>query len=292
MTYLSDIHVRDPFILPVAEQSLYYMYSAAHQEGRPVGFDARTSTDLLEWSAPVAVFRAPQGFWADRDFWAPEVHLYRQHYYLLASFKAEGVCRGTQILRADSPLGPFVPISGGPVTPRDWECLDGTLFLSEKGTPWIVFCHEWVQIRDGAMCAMPLAADLTEAAEPPQQLFTASQAPWVTRGPWEGHWVTDGPCLHRTPSGSLLLVWSSFTEKGYSVGIARSVSGTVQGPWLHEERTLFSDDGGHGSLFRAFDGTLFLSLHQPNSGRAEHARLYTIHESDDTLYLGDELVRS
>jgi GH43 family beta-xylosidase len=292
MTYITDIHIRDPFILPVQEQLMYHLYSAAHEDSKPVGFDVRTSLDLLEWSEPKAVFRAQPDFWADRDFWAPEVHYYHQHYYLFASFKAEGVCRGTQILRSDSSLGPFAPISAGPVTPLDWECLDGTLFVSEKGTPWMVFCHEWAQIRDGSMCAMPLTADLMEAAEPPHLLFSASQAPWVTRGPWEGHWVTDGPSLYRTQAGALLMVWSSFTETGYSVGIARSDSGTVLGPWQHEERTLFNQDGGHGSVFKAFDGRLILSLHQPNSGHVERAHLFVIEEADNSLRLGAELERS
>lgn len=42
-------------------------------------------------------------------------------------------CRGTQILRADKPEGPFVPLSDGPVTPADWECLDGTLYVAADG---------------------------------------------------------------------------------------------------------------------------------------------------------------
>ena len=52
---------------------------------------------------------------------------------MFASFKAAGVCRGTQILVADHPKGPFVPHSDGPVTPRDWECLDGTLYVDPGG---------------------------------------------------------------------------------------------------------------------------------------------------------------
>ena len=28
---------------------------------------------------------------------------------------------------------PFVPLSDGPVTPADWECLDGTLYAAADG---------------------------------------------------------------------------------------------------------------------------------------------------------------
>ena len=146
-----------------------------------VGFDCYISADLQTWEGPFPVFRPPAGFWADRNFWAPEVHAYHGRYFLFASFKAKGICRGTQILVADSPRGPFHPVSAGPVTPPDWECLDGTLFVAADGNPWMVFCHEWVQVGDGEICALPLSEDLASAVGEPIVLFRASQAPWVQR---------------------------------------------------------------------------------------------------------------
>ncbi len=66
--------------------------------------------------------------------------------------------------------------------------------------------------------------------------------------------MTDGPFLHRTASGALLMLWSSFSTKGYAMGIARSESGTVVGPWIQEKKPIWKEDGGHGMIFRAFDG--------------------------------------
>lgn len=284
---LENVRMRDPFVLPVPGDGLYYLYCNAEQDHKPVGFDVYTSSDLLDWSEPQPVFRKSANFWADQDFWAPEVHFYVGSYYLFASFKAAGLCRGTQIMRSDLPGGPFIPISASPVTPRDWECLDGTLFIDAQGVPWIVFCHEWVQVKDGEMCAMPLSPDLTQPIASPLLLFRASEAAWVTRGPWEGNWVTDGPCLYRTSAGNLLMIWSSFTETGYSVGIARSSSGSIVGPWQHQIETLYNQDGGHGSVFRAFDGRLLLTLHQPNAGSLERAYFIPLAEENDSLYLAD-----
>jgi arabinan endo-1,5-alpha-L-arabinosidase len=284
---LDNVRMRDPFVLPVPAENTYYLYCAAAQEHIPVGFDVYTSRDLVDWTGPDPVFRASPEFWSDRDFWAPEVHAYADAYYLFASFKAAGVCRGTQIMRSDSPRGPFSPISAGPVTPHEWECLDGTLYVDAQA-PWIVFCHEWVQVKDGEMCAMPLSSDLTHALTAPSLLFHASEADWVTRGPWEGNWVTDGPCLYRSPAGSLLMIWSSFTEAGYAVGIARSTTGTIAGPWQHQTETLYNNDGGHGALFRTFDGRLILSLHQPNAGSKERVHFLPLREENDTLYLVDD----
>ena len=80
---------------------------------------------------------------------------------MFVSFKADGVMRGTQILKAESPMGPFLVHSDGPVTPRDWSCLDSTLYV-EDGVPYMVFCHEWSQpgVDDGEMCVIPLTDDL------------------------------------------------------------------------------------------------------------------------------------
>ena len=177
-----DIHIRDPFVLPVTAEQRYYLYGTTGPEcwtNSASGFDYYTGSDLQHWEGPFPAFRPPTGFWADRNFWAPEVHAFRGRYYLFASFKAEGACRGTQILAADGPQGPFVPISAGPVTPRDWECLDGTLYVDAHDQPWIVFCHEWVQVSDGEICALPLSEDLRSALDQPRLLFRASEAPWA-----------------------------------------------------------------------------------------------------------------
>jgi hypothetical protein len=269
MLKLSDIHIRDPFVLPVPGEGRYYLYGTMGKytwADTAVGFDGYTSTNLEDWEGPFPVFRPPAGFWADHGFWAPEVHAYQGKYFLFASFKAPGVCRGTQVLAADTPGGPFVPLSAGPLTPRDWECLDGTLHVTPRGEPWMVFCHEWVQVGDGEVCALPLAPDLSAAAGEPVVLFRASQAPWAQLLESKGRqgYVTDGPFLHRLAGGELLILWSSFCAGGYTIGVARSDSGQILGPWRQMPLPLYKNDGGHCMTFRDFQGALHLSLHRPN----------------------------
>ena len=108
------------------------------------GIDYYVSDNLIEWDGPFPAFRPPNDFWADRNFWAPEVHQYQGQFYMFITFKADGVRRGTQILRADTPEGPFVPINERQLTPDSWECLDGTLYVDNNSQPWMIFCHEWV----------------------------------------------------------------------------------------------------------------------------------------------------
>jgi len=291
---ISDIHVRDPFVFPAPAEGRYYLCASNgptcwNAQGG-LGFDGFWSTDLQDWTGPFPIFRPPVGFWSPGHYWAPEMHLFRGHFYLIASFKAPGVCRGTQVLRSESgPLGPYLPISPGPQTPPTWECLDGTLFVDDAGDPWLVFCHEWLQIVDGTICAVRLSPDLTRAVGEPHLLFKASAAPWVRDhtippehgGPFTGK-VTDGPYFFRH-HGQLLMLWSSFCDTGYALGLARSSSDTVLGPWTQDPAPLYSRDGGHGMIFRTFDGRLMLTLHTPNTPPLERPVFLPLRETADSI---------
>ena len=191
---------------------------------------------------------------------------------MFASFKSETRRRGTAILRAGSPLGPFLPWSDGPVTPNAWECLDGTFYADQAGKPWIVFCHEWVQAGDGEVWAMRLSEDLRKAAGEPYLLFRASEADWAVEmrhSSGKTGYVTDGPFLWRTEEGKLLCLWSSFSAEGYTQAVAASDSGRIDGHFS-QMKPLFMKNGGHGMIFRTKEGQIMLALHQPNEHLKEH----------------------
>ncbi|XID94080.1 glycoside hydrolase family 43 protein [Paenibacillaceae bacterium WGS1546] len=290
-----DIQIRDPFVVPVPEEGLYYLYGTTDRNawrGKATGFDAYRSRDLEEWEGPFPVFRPEPGFWADENFWAPEVHRVGERYYMFASFKAEGRRRATQILGADGPLGPFVPVSAEPATPGDWECLDGTLYRDGDGTPWIVFCREWLQAVDGEMHALRLKPDLTGTIGAPIRLFSATEAPWSRETVYGEEanrrgYVTDGPFLFRPAAGELWMLWSSHGPEGYAMGIARSETGELQGPWRQSEEPFFRKDGGHGMLFETFEGRLMLTLHCPNETPNERPVFFRAKAENGRLSLSD-----
>lgn len=271
----SEIRLRDPFIL--VHDGKYYMFGSSGGQG----FDVWTSDDLRHFDGPHPAFRAPEGFWGTRDFWAPEVHAYNGAFYMFASFISDTHKRGTAILRAERPEGPYRPWSSGAVTPADWMCLDGTLYV-ENSVPYIVFCHEWVQIKDGTICAMPLTADLRAPAGEPVELFSAKSAGWTDSHDGKGeNYVTDGPFLVRDEDG-LWMFWSSFKDDGtgaqYAEGIARSENG-VLGPWKHLD-PLFERDGGHGMVFRDLNGQLRFVLHRPNTEPDERPVFFLLSKKD------------
>lgn len=282
MLRTADLRLRDPFILPWRNEACYYLYGTTDPDcwgPRGIGFDVYRSVDLCHWEGPTAAFRPPPDFRATHHFWAPEVHVYQGRCYMFASFKAEDRRRGTQVLVAGHPAGPFLPHSDGPVTPPDWDCLDGTLCEEPGGQPWMVFCHEWTQVRDGAMAAVRLSPDLRSANGEAIVLFRGSEAPWAVGSPEDPERrVTDGPWLHRMKSGELLMLWSSVARQGYAVGCAVSRSGSITGPWQQQVEPLFAEDGGHAMLFRRFDGELMLALHQPNHAPRERLRLLAAKE--------------
>ncbi|WP_100407352.1 glycoside hydrolase family 43 protein [Bacillus solitudinis] len=283
-----EIRIRDPFILPVASEQTYYLFGTTDDnvwEGTATGFDVYTSKDLTNWDGPYPAYRPYKNFWADRHFWAPEVYFYQGRYYMFASFKSEDRCRGTQVLVADKPVGPFTLLTDDPVTPKDWECLDGTLYIDELDNPWMIFCHEWLQIEDGTICAIPLSSCLSKASGEPVTLFSASNAKW-TRG--DKNYVTDGPYLYKNSQGVLLMLWSSIGDNGYAIGISRSTTGSILGPWDHDETPLFGENGGHGMLFRSFQDELLLTIHSPNRSPNERPVLFSVKEESGTLVLGEQ----
>ncbi len=285
---LEEINLRDPFIFP--HEGIYYLTGtrAVTCWGEADGFDGYRSRDLKEWEGPFEIFDRPEGFRADRNYWAPEIHAYRGNFYLFATFgyrtdsQDESTHKkGTHILRADHPLGPYSLWSKGSVTPEAWNCLDGTFYSAPDGTPYMVFSHEWEDLGDGQICAVRLSADLRRAEGLPFTLFSASQAqPWVksiTHRRWDGPvYVTDGPFLYRKSFSELLLLWATFGAGGYAEGLARSDNGEITGHWTVDETPLFDRDGGHGMVFRTFEGDLQLVLHQPNETPKEHPVLIPI----------------
>lgn len=271
---LEDIYVRDPFILSF--NGIYYLYSKVSQDAR--GFIVYRSRDLKEWSEPKTVFTPSEDFWGKYDFWAPEVHMYRNKFYMFASFNSDSRLRGTHILRADKPDGEFIPISDEPITPKECASLDGTLYVDNNGEPHIVFCHEWAQIGDGTVCEMKLSSDLTKALSEPRVLWKASDFAGSVDAAADGRLslVTDGPFLFKTEQGELYSTWSTMGKDGYLVCLSKSSNGDIDGEWTVLQEPLYCKDGGHGMVFKNEAGEDCFVIHGPNVHPMERAHIFTL----------------
>ena len=177
--------------------------------------------------------------------------------------------------------------TGGHITPRDWDSIDGTFYVNPEGQPWMIFVHEWTSMPDqiGTFSAAKLSEDLTHFISEPIELFRADEPDWATFG------VTDGCWMYTTESGDLLMLWSNNDEYGYCVGVARSSNGRLDGEWIHEDRLyskyMTSDfDGGHAMIFTDTGGQMYMSFHSPNGvigDRRETAVFLAIREENNAL---------
>lgn len=300
-----EIRVRDPFIYADAGTKTYYLYaqSANRENSGYKGVEVYASKDLANWLAPQTVLSLPDD--ADvTSVWAPEVHAYNGAFYLFVTLTYHRTLpekkpvesarwpamhvRGTHVFRADQPTGPFKPLKNSSHTPEKWMALDGTLFV-EDGKPYMVFCHEWVQTIDGTMDVVRLTDDLSSTVGKPRVLFKASDAPGARTDPKAGK-VTDGCSLYRSSkSGKLFMIWSTFIPgSDYCVLLTESQSGRVRGPWINQ-KPIYKENGGHGMLFRSFDGDLMMALHQPNSGGKERLHLFHVVDTGQTLEVKEEV---
>jgi hypothetical protein len=234
------------------------------------------SDNLEDWDGPFEIFHRPEGFFADREYWAPECIYYNGAFYLITTFGAQNVKKGIYILKSDKPTGPFEVYSDC-LTPSDWVCIDGTVYF-EGDTPVLIFSHSFEDTPDGDMCMLKLSKDLTKSLGEPVKLFSAGEALWAKPVPFakaefgmDGDvYFTDGPCVIKADVGKLCMTWSSWGECGYAVGVAVSESGLVKGPWKQMVSPIFAVNGGHGMIFKDKNNILRFALHYPNDKYKEH----------------------
>lgn len=270
MMKTNEVNIRDPYVL--VHEGKYYMYGtrSATCWGPADGFDCYVSSDLENWEGPVEIFHRPEGFFADREYWAPECIFYKDAFYLITTFGGENRKKGMYVLRSETPTGPFQVYSER-LTPEDWTCIDGTIHF-EDDIPYLIFSHSFEDTPDGDMCILKLSEDMKKAEGEAALLFSAGEAKWAKPVPFakaefgmDGDvYFTDGPCVIDLGDGKLYMTWSSWGNCGYAVGAAVSENGKVNGPWKQMDIPIYPENGGHGMMFRDLNGKMKFVLHFPN----------------------------
>ncbi len=68
---LSDIQIRDPFVLVLPEDRRYWLFGTTDPNawsGPGLGFDCWSSSDLIAWDGPFPAFRPAPGFPGTTNF--------------------------------------------------------------------------------------------------------------------------------------------------------------------------------------------------------------------------------
>ncbi|MCR5841663.1 MAG: glycoside hydrolase family 43 protein [Bacteroidales bacterium] len=297
-----ELSMSDPYILADQATKTYYLTSS--------GGRMYKSTDLKMWTGPYNVIDI-KGLWLERAGFAAaaEIHKIGDYYYYAGTWSdhsdlIQQVPRRynvphnqTYILRSDKPEGPYKSFAitpGYDYQPRDWDCIDGTLY-EEDGKIYMIFVHEWTQLIDGTMDYIELAPDLSYTVSPkPVTMFRASELPCcgemnslgeATFGLKMPGWVTDGPQMFRTQTGRLGMLWSTWGKERYIQAVCYSESGKISGPWVQEPEPFLGNNSGHGMLFRTFEGKLLYVVHHVEGDGPRKPQFWEVDDSDDKLVL-------
>ena len=272
---LSDIQIRDPNI--TYYNGYYYMTGTTAEDG----FLGYKSEDLCDWKSIGYIYRRnSSNYWAQYHFWAPEITSYNSHFYLFYTGKAEGHNRGTGVAVAETPEGPFIDLKKDPLTPSEYQCLDGHLFQHPNGTLYFIYVYEWLNEGNGAMWIQEVSSNLTHLMGDPVQLFEGPDPQW-------GNTVVDGPSMLYFED-TYYLFWSTFDQTNdgkYCVGY--SYSDDIYGPYTHAKKPIVRDDGGHSTYFyekNNISKTRYITYHQPNAGPERAQIRELVFDSEDSRW--------
>lgn len=267
---VDSIRLSDPFVFADSASQTYYMTGTGGMLWK--------SKNLATWDGPVMPYKInPDSWMGPRPMvWAAEIHKYKDKYYFFATFTNTSVNidtvagniinrRACHVLVSDKPDGPYVPMSDPTYLPAEKPTLDATLWIDKDNKPYMVYCHEWLQNRDGTVEKIQLKSDFSGTLGKEKVLFRASESPWSRETTDDGsvkpNMVTDGPFLFYTSTGRLGMIWTSWIRDIYTQGVAYSMSGTLDGPWVQEPEPITPPNFGHGMLFKTFDGKQLMVLH-------------------------------
>jgi len=252
-----DVAFGDPFILYDKPSDQYYLYGTGGTEN---GFIAYSSKDLIQWKEVGKVYdgRQPKG-WGTKDFWAPEVYLVKDKYYMYYSAhwkenpgdKLENYRIGVAV--ADNPAGPFLDLTGKPLFDPGYPIIDANVFRDTDGKNYLFYsrcCYEhpvaseiadWAKskwgykdIEESWVYGVELDSSMQQVIGRPELLIRPPLKMNDKQSEWESRSVSSGEINRRWTEGSFLLkakgqyymMYSAnyFAGANYAVGYATSTS--------------------------------------------------------------------
>lgn len=243
-----DYGVGDPFVMRF--NGTYYLYPSSCEDRVKV----YTSKDLVNWKYEGYCTKGRDVYFA----YAPEVTYWRGHFYMITSPNGGG----HYILKSDSPLGPFEP-----VTKNFGHSIDGSFFKLDDGRIMILYPDNWI-IK---------SKFLDENTMLPENLASST-------GATLRHW-TEGPSLFRRGDWYYLTFTGNHVcSTGYQVSFA-SRKGGPRGAFAQREdstlliNSVFGDEFnglGHSSSVVGPDlDSMYIAYHSLVS-LAGPARLYNL----------------
>ena len=297
-----DVAFGDPFILYDQPTDLYYLYGTGGTEN---GFVAYSSRDLRHWKEAGKVYDGKQAKgWGIKDFWAPEVYAINNKYYMYYSAhwkenpgnKLENYRIGVAV--ADSPLGPFIDLTGKPLFDPGYPIIDANVFRDVDNRNYLFYsrcCYEhpvaseiadWAKskwgynaIEESWVYGIELDSSMQNVIGKPVLLIRPPARMSDAQSEWESRSVSSGEINRRWTEGSFLIhakgqyymMYSAnyFAGANYAVGYATAKSplGSYEKSQTNPIVEKNTDRGGivsgtgHNSIFKDREGKLRCVYH-------------------------------
>ncbi len=273
---LTEGYPADPHVLLV--DGTYYLYATTH--GR--GYDAWSSTDLVNWQDRGAVFRTPRG-----GAWAPDVFHNKRgdgKFYLYYTDDDPSAPPGpldkqVGVAVGKSPLGPFEDkkvLAAGSIDAHLFQDDDGKYYLYyvEIAGGFKIFVQ---RMSDPLTKARGHEGDRIEVLHPTERWEKASGE------------VTEGPFMLKH-KGTYYLTYSGTgaDSPNYAIGYATSKSplGPFEkyagNPIAHREKGIYGP--GHHCVVNGPDGKMWMVYHQKYEDRTSYRRFLAL----DRIWFDDD----
>lgn len=286
-----SVFVADPFVLKA--DSLYYLYGTSAGDG----FKYWTSTNLIDWQEQGYVLRKTEDSWGKTSFWAPEVFVYRDKFYLLYSAQGETIYgRGLRLCLAisDAPTGPFSDLYA-PWFDFGFSCIDGHLYMDGDSTPYLYYeqvgaiGEHWKQegYLWGMIMGTRLSSDLARPIHEPKLCLNVSQ-----------HWEGPESLKARSVEGMTVFKLDSlyymtysanhYADPNYGVGYATCKEPlgmwvkSPANPILRADLKMGVSGPGHNSITRSPDGKEWFIVY--------HSHADPLHPSGKRILNVDRLI--
>lgn len=215
-------------------------------------FPLRTSPDLVHWTERGTIFSAAtRPGWAERDFWAPELHKFGRRYVVFFSARHRDGDLALGAASADNLLGPYTDLGAPLLRDPNPGVIDAHVFRAPDGSSYLLWKIDGNANRTASRIQIQaLREDGLELRGAPSELLRNSLA-------WEGS-VVEGPWMI-FEAGYYYLFYSGndYGSAAYALGVARSMSATEG--FIKLDSPILPSSGdwagpGHGSVVRTPKG--------------------------------------
>lgn len=255
---IDKMDVKNPYIIYDYATDRYYMTGD--------GGCLWVSRNLHDWVGPYDVLRYDTTSWVGRSpvITSPEIHKYNGKYYFLATYdvvKNGKLKRSCTTLVADSIAGPYTTVDAKSHLLDEKEMAAHPTFCKDEyGSAYMIYNRQGVQDEDATLQIVLYNSNLARRLGEAYIMLKASDVPWPCvekESEKEALPLIESPYLFNCGDESMGMLFVAYYGTEKALGVAYSQTGTLNGPWIAEEKPLI-EGVSSAAMFDDYDGTLVI----------------------------------